>query len=333
MADVLLKHNDYGDFESLYYLLFDVLDFNGPRLTKDVKNYSRERSTRLSFSIDAALDILCFIDWIEINGELTRPTGVKRFYLYREDKELIKESLIKAIISKLKTKGLLQSLFRLDSYKYDVFDDVITLKSNLIPLEYSGLRNLFFELSFFEEYLSSTLIQINSNYTTFFINEIALWIKEQLLKDIPTYALSYEQFLQIQDIKNNHGEEAEEFVLKFEQFRLINHPDHEKIKIISDIDVGAGFDIISFNDENSRTYDRFIEVKSFSENLRFYWSRNEVRVAEIKGGRYYLYLVNRDKMDDEDYSPTIINNPYQSVFMDKSWSKKSEVWKVESLSE
>lgn len=328
MSNSLLKHNDYGSYDDLRFLLVDVLDFKEPKPIRDIKNFCEERSMSLSFSIDAAIDIITFIGWIDIVGESIQPIRVNEIINSSENEKKIKGLLIEAIISKLKKTDLLQSFILLDSFKYDISNDGIVLRNHMIPLEFSGLRNLFFELGLFSKHVSPTLIKINENYKDYFINQIALWIKEQVLRDIPSSALSYEQFLQLQEIKNEYGTEAEKFVLEYEQTRLISHPDREKIKIISNIDVGAGFDIISFNDESSRIYDRFIEVKSYSDDIQFYWSRNEVRVAEIKKEHYFLYLVNRNQLEDDGYSPTIIQNPYHTIFQDDTWLKNAETWIV-----
>ena len=66
------------------------------------------------------------------------------------------------------------------------------------------------------------------------------------------------------------------FVLCFEKVR-IGHPLCENIKRISEIDVSAGYDIVSFNSSQSQKLDRFIEVKAISNN-GFYWSKNEFEI-------------------------------------------------------
>ena len=74
--------------------------------------------------------------------------------------------------------------------------------------------------------------------------------------------------------------------------------------------------------------DRYIEVKSYSKNLGFYWSKNEVNTARKKGENYCLYLVNRDKMEENNYVPTIITNAFFEVFQNKSWHKEAETYFV-----
>jgi hypothetical protein len=140
--------------------------------------------------------------------------------------------------------------------------------------------------------------------------------------------LSLEQLKEINRIKGLHGYEAELYVEKYEKQRLFNHPSINKIRIISNLDVGAGYDIVSFNSNTSETIDRFIEVKSFAKYLSFYWSRNEVEMARLKGDNYFLYLIDRSKMEDATYKPLIIQNPFTTVFLADEWLKQENLWYV-----
>ncbi|WCT14232.1 DUF3883 domain-containing protein [Mucilaginibacter jinjuensis] len=90
--------------------------------------------------------------------------------------------------------------------------------------------------------------------------------------------------------------------------------------MVAEYSVAEGYDIASFNTEESISNDRFIEVKSFNGQPYFFWSRNEIDIARIKKHDYYLYLVDRLKINDIDYIPTIIQNPHSEVLM------KEEVW-------
>ena len=114
----------------------------------------------------------------------------------------------------------------------------------------------------------------------------------------------------------NHeaGMIAEEWVVCFEQERLSDHPLRNQIRRISDIQVDAGFDVVSFRDESSVSHNWLIEVKSFVGMPRFYWTENEVARAKREGERYVLYLVDRRRMQLEDYKPYMITGPYEHFF-------------------
>ena len=84
--------------------------------------------------------------------------------------------------------------------------------------------------------------------------------------------------------------------------------------MISDIDVAAGYDIISYKSLESSVLDRFIEVKSYSAEKKFYWSKNERdRALELQDA-YCIYLVNTNKINKGKYEPEIIVNPIKYFF-------------------
>jgi len=85
---------------------------------------------------------------------------------------------------------------------------------------------------------------------------------------------------------------------------------------------------LSFNSDGSKIPDRFIEVKSCSDKPSFFWSRNEIEIAKKNKNNYYLYLVNRNKIHEEAYSPEIIKNPYESVLMSNDWIKEPEKYHI-----
>ena len=115
------------------------------------------------------------------------------------------------------------------------------------------------------------------------------------------------------------GEKAELCALQYEKNRIKNYSLVERIRIISDIDVCAGYDIVSFDSDESDDYDRFIEVKAVSNSTAFFWSINELNTAKLKGKQYYLYLIDLQKALNERYIPTIINDPANVLFDSEEW--------------
>ena len=123
------------------------------------------------------------------------------------------------------------------------------------------------------------------------------------------------------------GRLAEEYVIEFEKIRLPIKGDD--IKSVSDIDVTAGYDIISFESDSSKEYDRYIEVKSYNDVVGFFWSKNEVEISRQKGKKYYLYLVDRSKMRDKKYMPIIVNDPYNNIYCNPNeWEKTCTDWYI-----
>lgn len=111
------------------------------------------------------------------------------------------------------------------------------------------------------------------------------------------------------------GAEAEDWVLNFEKRRLARHMLVDQIKRVSDEDVAAGFDIVSFSRLENLTYDRFIEVKSYSDQPHFFWSKNEIKKAKELAENYVLILVDRKRMEEPSYFATEISDPYRALFL------------------
>ena len=166
------------------------------------------------------------------------------------------------------------------------------------------------------------------------------WFREKVIplietSDINRKKISLKQLKNINNQKEEAGRLAEEWVLDYEQKRLIMHPQMSEIKIISEEYCNAGYDIKSYNTNESIILDRYIEVKSYTDNedaISFYWSKNEIKVANNEGDNYYIYIVNRDKIVDSNYIPEIIKNPYELIFNNVSeWEKECESYKFTKL--
>ena len=62
--------------------------------------------------------------------------------------------------------------------------------------------------------------------------------------------------------------------------------------------------------------------------LIFFWSRNEIDISRIKGENYFLYLVDRNQMNNTEYKPLIIQNPFKNVLNNENWVKQVEKYKI-----
>jgi hypothetical protein len=115
------------------------------------------------------------------------------------------------------------------------------------------------------------------------------------------------------ELQAQAGREAEEHALRFEKRRLQELglvTEANRIELISDTIVNAGYDIVSFSTSTPEP-NRFIEVKSVGADSSFYWSRHELEVAKVLGSLYYLYLVNQT--DPIEPLVDIIENPYAYI--------------------
>ena len=131
--------------------------------------------------------------------------------------------------------------------------------------------------------------------------------------------LSQELLLKILEQEAEQGAEGEAFVLEYEKRRLEGREDLDAIKQVSIIDVGAGYDIISYDGIDSTKLDRLIEVKTFKGKPHFHWSFNEMNEAKLRMDHYYLYLVSYDEMREEGYHPIIIKNPIKYFKENSEW--------------
>jgi len=105
-----------------------------------------------------------------------------------------------------------------------------------------------------------------------------------------------DEFLKIQQKKEEIGRAAELRIIEYERERLCQLPDLAKnIVHTADRDVTAGYDIKSFetrSNEDGNSISRFIEVKAVSLlDYRFYWTRNEIEKSKYYQDKYFLYLL------------------------------------------
>lgn len=206
-----------------------------------------------------------------------------------------------------------------EMFVYDAEFDSIRFRNELFPLEYSAIRNTLISQGLFELNRTSqrTFFYLAEEYT----NIISTIIKKQKKQ------ISLEQLKKKLEKNVAVGELAEQFVLEFERKRLSDDK-RNKIRIISSIDVTAGYDIVSYETNSSTEIDRFIEVKAINHEKGFFWSENEYEVAKLKGTRYYLYLVNLEKISKVNYEPMMICNPANSIMKSENWLVETQTYHV-----
>jgi len=132
-------------------------------------------------------------------------------------------------------------------------------------------------------------------------------------------------------VVTNKLNNAENFVVNYEKLQFKSHELVRAIEKISDLNASAGYDIASLLSNESSVIDKFIEVKSYSGSPTFYWSSNEVDTAKKGKNKYFLYLVNRDLIDNLNYTPLMIQNPYKEIFMSSQWEMEAQNWKFQEI--
>ena len=171
----------------------------------------------------------------------------------------------------------------LDGISYSIAKNKYVLSPTAInPRKYACYRNLLIDLGIIE-YCPDGGYLINR-----LLDHAILKVRDK--------KISEEELLDNLERQKEQGKEGEEFALAYERSRITNTALQCKIERISIIDVSAGFDIVSFNDNDSKTFDRFIEVKTYVGKPHFYWSKNEIEKARLMGDAYFIYLIDFQKI-------------------------------------
>lgn len=121
------------------------------------------------------------------------------------------------------------------------------------------------------------------------------------------------------DQKAAFGRAAELLCVEYERRRLRSLDAFEQaraVQRISEWDVGAGYDVESYDGPTSTAPDRHIEVKAFAgSGLRFYWTRNEYLTAQRLGPNYLIYYLEsfRPRRGVEGFVPRVIVDPVRTL--------------------
>ena len=185
-----------------------------------------------------------------------------------------------------------------------------------------GVLEMLIQLGFLTE--DETGFRLNEKYI-----EDAIRIRRNLAPK------SIEELKKDLEENDEIGKISEQIALDFERNRLLSigcELEARLVQRVSELDVGAGYDIISFDRQNDRLMpDRFIEVKgSRGNNLRFYWTRNEIEKAKVLGQKYWIYFIGGIETKNESHfaAPVLIQDPYSSVLKNSDFYTECEVISV-----
>ncbi len=135
-----------------------------------------------------------------------------------------------------------------------------------------------------------------------FINEPKGWTENQYLEWLKE--------------KKELGDLAEKLVLDFERERLLSKgllPESKCVRMIAKLRVNAGYDLESFNGKaKNMKFDRFVEVKgSKGQDVRFFWTPNELAIAKELGEKYWIYYQGGVDVKNQTtkFEPIMFHNP------------------------
>ena len=314
MLDELKNLKYHGGKEGLLFFICDVIGHNGITL-RDAEVICSHAPGKRQLSVEDLLSYCLTLGWIRKEEDIL--TILPDFEPFLGDKDELNDLLISSTVEQLFLCGIVnQTMFSYDSVQCNY-----AFKNELLPLTFSCVRNVLISQGFL-------VPQREPQGTRFYI---APPYDELIAKHCKTRRkqLSLERLKKQLEDNEISGEKAELFVLEFEKKR-IGIPLSEKIRRISEIDVSAGYDIVSFDSSESLEPDRFIEVKAVSSS-GFFWSKNEYEIAKLKGDAYYLYLVELNKVEEPGYTPDMIQNPAMSVMGSDRWFVEAQSYHINRL--
>lgn len=152
-------------------------------------------------------------------------------------------------------------------------------------------------------------------------------------------AISEQQLEQLLMENRKLGAQGENAIVEFEKQRLMKlgkNIQAELVRRISITDAGAGYDIESFDGTTDEVFpNRFIEAKAtIGDDIRFYWTINERRVAAEKKDKYWIYVLTSFREDrPSDSLPIMIQNPEHRIPEHDSFSIEVNKYLISEIAE
>ncbi len=312
MLEELRRYNTIGNFLGVQFFTDQI--FHNDNSTIDGVVNLCALNPDIQLNPKSALLLFEYLNLIIINND--------QFYLTKKGKYLQKKiatvdvfELIALIIIRV---IIANKIISIENFKVNHGNEKIKFEIKYFPLHAALFRNLLLTVGKLNYEEGVYTIVIENGIEKILSREVARSKKK----------ISETELLESLEAKKIQGELAEKWAFEYERKRLKQTKLLEKVKIISKIDVGAGFDILSFNSENSMIFDRFIEVKSYKGIPQFYWTKNEMEVASINGMNYFIYLVDIDMILNDKYEPIVIQNPHIELNKNNDWLIENETIKV-----
>lgn len=304
MLEELKKYSNVGSKNDILYFIQKIIGISHVPMY-DIRIFC-SHVPGLNFLQTEALICFCSFLGLIIFKE-------KRVHLAPNILELINDDvkLSHYIVSKTLAMSFENNVFSENQFYFDINIKKYIFDNSKLDIKWAAIRNVLVSFNFMS-------IDINYYKNRFFVSS-------QFIIVLTKYHKKFHKAMTLARLKKEieknaeAGELAEKFVYIYEQRRLANTKKVNEIKMISELDVGAGYDIASFDSCKSVDYDRFIEVKAISKMKKFYWSKNEIETAKYKGNFYFLYLVELSRIKEKGYVPWIIRNPESILFKSQDW--------------
>lgn len=311
MLTELKRCNSIGNVDGILFLVSIMA--GKERISRDEIRNRCALENNITVNCPGAVAFFEYLRLVDTTSDTVMPLPELDTLAAKSNGEII-EQLAAMSINRLVEEGI----FDKDATGFDAEKGHLTIKRSAFPLAYAAVRN-FLTMAGALDKEENGEICVAGNYESD-------WT-EQLCNRRKKFTL--EQLLKQQEDQSRRGLEAEEFVLGLERKRLPELA--QKIKRISDFDVAAGYDIVSYENNETEHYDRFIEVKCYMGSPHFFWSENESDVARIKAEKYILCLVDYLRMGEPGYQPEFIRNPYETVFDSDEWLVNASSYRIQKI--
>lgn len=311
MLTELKRCNSIGNVDGILFLVSIMA--GKERISRDEIRNRCALENNITVNCPGAVAFFEYLRLVDTTSDTVMPLPELDTLAAKSNGEII-EQLAAMSINRLVEEGI----FDKDATGFDAEKGHLTIKRSAFPLAYAAVRN-FLTMAGALDKEENGEICVAGNYESD-------WT-EQLRNRRKKFTL--EQLLKQQEDQSRRGLEAEEFVLGLERKRLPELA--QKIKRISDFDVAAGYDIVSYENNETEHYDRFIEVKCYMGSPHFFWSENESDVARIKADKYILCLVDYLRMGEPGYQPEFIRNPYETIFDSDEWLVNASSYRIQKI--
>ena len=311
MLTELKRCNSIGNVDGILFLVSIMA--GKERISRDEIRNRCALENNITVNCPGAVAFFEYLRLVDTTSDTVMPLPELDTLAAKSNGEII-EQLAAMSINRLVEEGI----FDKDATGFDAEKGHLTIKRSAFPLAYAAVRN-FLTMAGALDKEENGEICVAGNYESD-------WT-EQLCNRRKKFTL--EQLLKQQEDQSRRGLEAEEFVLGLERKRLPELA--QKIKRISDFDVAAGYDIVSYENNETEHYDRFIEVKCYMGSPHFFWSENESDVARIKADKYILCLVDYLRMGEPGYQPEFIRNPYETIFDSDEWLVNASSYRIQKI--
>jgi hypothetical protein len=318
MLNDLRQYHNLGTPNYFFQLLKSVNESENSNWSlSDLDSLFYNRIIDDNHIFDGCIDLAVRINVLTIDGDYY--TVNNDFSASLNSVNQMKDKFVQNLFISLKDENSFHKIFQSQYLSYDIIYKSFQINNSAFGFKFKNFKQLLID---FGAITTHPTIEFNSYILNSRFKKL---FDKTILPEIKKRKIGIDEFKKSIEKQQIYGEEAEKFVMEFEKKRLGD----KQIDWVAQYIVNEGYDIASYNEENDEEYNRFIEVKSYDGiTPYFFWSRNEFNVAKQKSEKYWVYLVNRTEMNNEDYEPIMKQNPIESILNNENWNEQIEKYKI-----